>query len=316
VSVVAVDHTRGQSFVVSDDKALRHEIALAVAHQNPSLVLPWQAQLVVTRGDEAEHMQRICQALALIAQGDLYQVNLARRLSLDVKGSWLEGFRRLVRAAPAPYTFGASFDGRALVASSPELFLRITANGIVWTAPIKGTRPRGAHAAADRLLRSELAHDAKEDAELVMVIDHARNDLGRWARSGSVRVPTLPRIETYRTLHHRLADVTARLRPDADRSELVATAFPAASVTGAPKVRAMEVIAQLEPHRRGIYTGAFGYQSRGGELVLAMAIRTLTLGEGGGHYFTGGGIVDGSDPEREVAETNTKAMQLRALLGA
>jgi anthranilate/para-aminobenzoate synthase component I len=164
-------------------------------------------------------------------------------------------------------------------------------------------------------LALELDQDPKERAELVMIVDVERNDLGRVAEIGSVRLLRAPRVVTLPTVHHRVATVSSRLRPDITRTELLEVTLPSGSVTGAPKVRAMEVIARLEPHRRGLYTGAFGVLCHDGSLVLAMAIRTLTERGGQAHYFAGGGIVADSEPAREVEETQWKGVQIAALRG-
>ncbi|MBN2194133.1 MAG: anthranilate synthase component I family protein [Polyangiaceae bacterium] len=259
------------------------------------------------------HAERIRVALRHIAAGDVYQVNLARRFDLALRGATLEHFAALERAAPAPYGFSLSLAGLGCAGSSPELFLRTTVDGRVLTAPIKGTRPRGTDAASDAALLTTLDGDPKERAELVMVIDLERNDLGRVSAPGSVRVAAMPHVVTHPTVHHRLAVVVGRIRDGTTRGELLAAMLPSGSVTGAPKVRAMELIAALEAHRRGLYTGAYGVLRRDGTLTLAMAIRTLVRDGEVGHYFAGGGIVADSDPEREVLETAWKARQLAAL---
>jgi hypothetical protein len=199
-------------------------------------------------------------------------------------------------------------------ACSPELFLTTAARGQVRTAPVKGTRPRGKSAVDDALLARELDESPKEKAELTMILDVERNDLGRVASSGSVRLLRGPIVETHRTVHHRLALLGARLDPRFTQLDLLRAMFPSGSVTGAPKVRAMEVIARLEPVRRGLYTGAFGSVALDGSLRFAMAIRVLTIRGHEGHYFAGGGIVADSDPEAEFEETRWKGAQLERLL--
>ena len=164
---------------------------------------------------------------------------------------------------------------------------------------------------SDRAHAAELDADPKERAELTMIVDVERNDLGRIAVAGSVRVTTSPHVVTQRTVHHRVASIVAHARPDASRDDVLRAMLPSGSVTGAPKVRAMEVIATLEPHRRGLYTGAIGYIAHDGGLTWSMAIRTAVLHDGEGEYWTGGGIVSDSDPERELEETRWKALQLQ-----
>jgi para-aminobenzoate synthetase component 1 len=184
----------------------------------------------------------------------------------------------------------------------------------VVTRPIKGTRPRSADPRKDARLRGELDTSEKERAELAMIIDIERNDLGRLAVAGSVKLVEAPHVVSHPTVHHREAAIAAQLRPGVSRSELITTMMPSGSVTGAPKIAAMELIAELEATRRGLYTGALGYISRSGRLRLSMAIRVLTMSGGQAHYYTGGGIVADSDPAQELEETIWKAEQLRALV--
>ncbi|HEX7604560.1 MAG TPA: chorismate-binding protein, partial [Polyangiaceae bacterium] len=219
---------------------------------------------------------------------------------------------QLFAGAPAPYGFFLATDDGFVAAASPELALELCGDRLR-TAPIKGTCPRGADAEADAGLARELEASAKERAELTMAIDLHRNDLGRVARPGSVRVLGVPVLRAGSTVWSRIAEVVALREVGVSLSTVVLAVLPCGSVTGAPKVRAMEIIAELEPHRRGLYTGAFGYVGRDGGVCLAMAIRTALLRGGTAEYFAGGGIVAESDPEREVEETKWKAVQLRAV---
>lgn len=263
---------------------------------------------------DSVHRGRIERALALIHQGHIYEVNLARRIELKVRGRAIDWLDAMSTHAPAPYAAAFELGDLVVASTSPELFLALDPDRRAWTAPIKGTRPRGDDAATDAQQKCALDADPKEQAELWMVVDVERNDLGRVARPGTVRLLRAPHIETHRTLHHRLAIVGARLRIDVSREALLRATLPSGSVTGAPKVRAMEVIAELESCRRGLYTGAFGFVRHDGGLRLAMAIRTLTAKNGIGHYGVGGGIVADSDPDREVTETRWKAVQVQRLL--
>jgi anthranilate/para-aminobenzoate synthase component I len=203
-----------------------------------------------------------------------------------------------------------------VVATSPELFLGQAvekADRLLWTSPIKGTRPRSTDPAADAALARELEEDPKEVAELTMIIDVERNDLGRLAIPGTVRLVRPPCVESHASVHHRVATIEARLAASVGRAELLRAMLPSGSVTGAPKVRAMEIIAELEAERRGLYTGAFGFLKHDGTLELGMAIRTLSIQGSRGEYFTGGGIVADSVPEREVEETLWKAADYLSL---
>jgi anthranilate/para-aminobenzoate synthase component I len=267
-------------------------------------------EIAVTEADPPEaHRARIARALELIAAGDLYQVNLARRLDVRFEGEPLALYARLHEAAPSAYAAALSTPQGWVLSTSPELLLRLEANrSRLITEPIKGTRPRGADPEEDARLVRELDADPKERAELAMIVDVERNDLGTVC--DAVTVARLPAVTTHATVHHRSALVQGILRAGVTRHEIFAAMVPSGSVTGAPKIRAMEVIAELEAHRRGLYTGGFGYVAADGGAVMAMAIRTLTLGEGRGEYFTGGGIVIDSDPDRELEETRWKAAQL------
>ncbi|MCA9633715.1 MAG: anthranilate synthase component I family protein [Myxococcales bacterium] len=268
-------------------------------------------------GDEADdaraHMHRIERALEFIAQGDLYQVNLARRFTYHASGGAVELLLAVAGHGTAPYACALDVGHAQVVGLSPELFLRLEPGGRVTTIPIKGTRPRGATPERDRALASELDADPKERAELAMILDVERNDLGRIARTGSVRLTHGPEVVSHPTIHHRQATLVAELRPEITRRMLLSAMLPSGSVTGAPKVRAMELIANLERVRRGLYTGAYGYVTQAGGLELAMAIRSLSLRGEVGHYHTGGGIVADSDPRRELEETEWKAEQFQAL---
>lgn len=313
-AMLVIDHLDGSVHAVGDDHALVREFARR-ARTAASLPAGNTRVALLDQGDLDAHADRIREALRLIGQGDLYQVNLARRMTLAVEGSPLMAFERLLRASPTSLGAALEFSEQAWVYStSPELFLEATPRGLVRTVPIKGTRPRGKDAESDKRQARELDADPKERAELTMVIDLERNDLGKLAAIGSVRVPAPPRVVTHRTLHHRKADVLARLPEGTSWQSLIEATFPSGSITGAPKVRSMEVIASLEQHRRGLYTGALGFVSRGGALRLSMAIRTLTVREGEGHYHVGGGIVADSEPGREVEETRVKALQIEAIL--
>jgi anthranilate/para-aminobenzoate synthase component I len=290
---------------------LRELAALAAAPAAPRGSI--RARGLSTEPDRA-HAARISGALELIFAGEIYQVNLARRFELSLTGHAVEIVEKLARAARTPFATALELGELTIAGASPELFLELDARGALVTGPIKGTRPRGSDAVSDRAQVRDLAQDPKEHAELSMVVDVERNDLGRIARIGSVRVLGAPRIETFGTVHHRIATVVAQLDRGVDRAAVLRAMLPSGSVTGAPKIRAMEIIAELESQRRGLYTGALGALGHDGSLRLSMAIRTLTRRKGVAHYFAGGGIVAASDPEREVLETRWKAAQLERLL--
>ena len=300
--------------VIGDD--VQAVTALAARLHGPAPRSGALVELAPLRAFEAAelHRARIRCALEHIRAGDLYQVNLARRFEFRVRGSAVDVLARLLERGRPPHAAAFAWGPLNVVSVSPELFIKIDTSGAIFTSPIKGTRPRGESPQRDAELRLELDADAKERAELTMVLDVERNDLARLARPGTVRLSVPPHVEAHGTVLHRVATLQAHLRAEPTRVEILERMLPSGSVTGAPKVRAMDLIAELEAERRGLYTGAFGYLAHDGSLELGMAIRTLTVRDGEGHYFAGGGIVADSDPEREVQETLWKAEALLGLL--
>ena len=313
--VVKISH---EVHVISADPRVREELRerLRQGVQRAARA-PRPARLALAAPPEpgAAHVARIARALEAIRAGDLYQVNLARRFELEVHGTAVEVLAALCRRGVPPQALALDWSELRVAMASPELFLALEPTGRVSTRPIKGTRPRVADAAADRALALALDADPKERAELAMVIDVERNDLGRFAVPGSVRLSAAPAVESHATVHHRAATVEALLRPGVTREELLLATLPSGSVTGAPKIRAMELIRDLEPVRRGLYTGAAGFVREDGGLELGMVIRTVTAQGTSGAYYAGGGIVADSDPEREVEETLWKAAALVELAG-
>ena len=246
-----------------------------------------------------------------IAAGDIYQVNLAQAFTAPVRGGSLFGlYRHLREASPAPMAAWLSLDGREVLGSSPESFLKISGRHIE-TRPIKGTRPRFADPDEDLRSAYELQTSAKEIAELVMITDLLRNDLGQVCEFGSVEVAEMLRLESLAQVHHLVSTVTGTLRPEIDAVGALAACFPGGSITGAPKQRAMEIIAELEQSPRGIYCGAVGWLGYHGESHFNIAIRTLVRENDRLVYHTGAGIVADSDPRREYEETQHKAAGIR-----
>jgi anthranilate/para-aminobenzoate synthase component I len=316
-AVIDIDPMRSVVRVVGDDAAKVAEVAKEVRAVRPLRAEGEPVRLVVFAEDDPPraHVERVRRAQELIRAGDLYQVNLARRLRFAIVSSPLDVYLAIASSAPAAFGACIDFDGTFVCASSPELFLALDpASGRVATAPIKGTRPRGLDADADAALRRELDQSIKERAELTMILDVERNDLGKVCEPGSVRLLDAPRVQTHRTIHHRAALLGGVLKAGATPLDALRAMFPSGSVTGAPKVRAMEVIARLEPVRRGLYTGAFGYVACSGAVNLAMAIRVMTMKNGEAHYFAGGGIVADSDPDAELNETRWKGSQIERLV--
>jgi anthranilate synthase component 1 len=252
-----------------------------------------------------------------IAAGEAIQVVLARRQSFELPagadGRPVDGiglYRALRRVNPSPYLFFVRTPSFEVVGASPELLLQVEGDRLT-THPIAGTRPRGATAAEDDLRSEELQRDPKEKAEHVMLVDLGRNDLGRVARPGTVKVTKYMEVERYSHVLHLVSHVEARLRPDLDALDALRSVFPAGTLSGAPKVRAMQLIAAAENERRGLYGGAVGYLGYDGNLDTAITIRSAVLRDGIAHVHTGAGIVAGSVPEREFEETEHKAAALR-----
>jgi para-aminobenzoate synthetase component 1 len=259
------------------------------------------------------YLDAVTRVREYIIAGDIFQANLSQRFEAPLEEDPWHLYRRLREVNPAPFAAYLEWGGVAVASASPERFLELSPAGRVETRPIKGTRPRGTSPEHDQALGQALQESEKDRAENLMIVDLLRNDLSRVCRPGTVRVPELFALEQYRTVHHLVSTVEGRLAEGKDAADLLAATFPGGSITGAPKVRAMEIIAELEPSRRGIYCGSIGYWSVTGALDTSIVIRTL-LAAGGKLFFSaGGGIVADSDPEQEYQETLDKA---RALLTA
>jgi anthranilate synthase component 1 len=278
-------------------------------HSTPSLAATIEDE------DPARYLHIVQRALDYIAQGDIYQANLSRlwqgRLQPGVQPH--DVFRRLRSTNPGPFCALAVFDGFAIASSSPERLVRVH-DGWISTRPIAGTRPRGADTEADRALAAELHGNHKERAEHVMLIDLERNDLGRVCRAGTVEVDEYMTIESYAHVHHIVSNVRGRLRDDVGPGQAIAAVFPGGTITGCPKVRCMEIIAQLEDTARSAYTGSLGYLNRDGSMDFNILIRSLEIRGDSFELRAGAGIVADSVPERELEESRAKARGvLRAL---
>ncbi|MBA3778803.1 MAG: anthranilate synthase component I family protein [Chloroflexi bacterium] len=269
---------------------------------------------------KAAYEAAVVAAKEAIASGEAIQIVLARRQSLPLPmtadGHKVDGialYRALRRINPSPYLFFLRTDQFEVVGASPELLLQVQGDRLV-THPIAGTRPRGGSDDDDELIAEELQRDPKERAEHVMLVDLGRNDLGRVARPGSVAVTRYMEVERYSHVLHLVSHVEARLRRDADALDALRAVFPAGTLSGAPKVRAMQLIASLEGERRGLYGGAVGYLGYDGNLDTAITIRSAVLRDGMAHLHAGAGIVAGSVPEKEFEETEHKAAAMRRAL--
>jgi len=263
----------------------------------------------------AAYLDAVRRAKEYIAAGDIYQVNLSQRFVASLPVSPFDLYARLRVRNPAPFAAYLDFGDGQILSSSPERFLHFSARTrMVRTRPIKGTRPRGVTPEEDQALACELLSSEKDRAELVMIVDLERNDLGRVCEIGSVHVPELVVLEQYATVFHLVSTVAGRLPPDRYRIDLVRATFPGGSITGAPKIRAMEIIDELEPTRRGVYTGAIGYLSFTGDMDLNIVIRTMAMREGTVWFQVGGGVVADSEPSAEYQETLDKARALMEVL--
>ncbi|MFE4637508.1 aminodeoxychorismate synthase component I [Streptomyces sp. NPDC056773] len=276
---------------------------------------PLDAGDLSLRHDRDAYLERIRRSQEDIAAGETYEVCLTNELHSEAKVDPWEGYRFLRRTSPAPFASLLLFGDLAVLSTSPERFLRVTAEGLAESKPIKGTRPRGATPEEDEALRTDLRTNEKDRSENLMIVDLVRNDLGRCAQVGSVHVPKLFDVETFATVHQLVSTVRATLRPGVSAVECVRTAFPGGSMTGAPKIRTMQIIDELEEGPRGVYSGAIGYFSLCGGADLSIVIRTAVVTEEGIRYGVGGAIVALSDPADEFEETITKTTPLLRLLG-
>lgn len=325
--VLVVDHREKRSCVVSCGfPEMEPEARTARARSRLELVraelaeywiggaprcrdLPSPHGTIVSAFHPDEYRAAVAQSLEYIFAGDIFQVNISQRLETVLAVNPYELYCRLRRLNPADFAAYLSFDEVKVLSSSPERYLKLTGDHVE-TRPIKGTRPRGSTPGRDQALRRELLASEKDRAELSMIVDLERNDLGRVCRFGTVRVTEPLVLEEFATVHHLVSTVEGKLAPGNDRFDLIGATFPGGSITGAPKIRAMEIIEELEPTRRSIYTGSIGYLSFSGDMDLNIVIRTMLV-QGDKVYFqVGGGIVADSTPEAEFQETLDKAKAL------
>ena len=270
----------------------------------------------VSNKTPAEYHEMVRAAKEYVVAGDIIQVVPSRRLSVPVDASPFDLYRSLRAVNPSPYMYYLHLDDMDVVGASPEMLVRVE-DGMVDTHPIAGTRPRGETPEDDEALERELLADEKERAEHVMLLDLGRNDIGRVSQPGTVRVTQQFEVERYSHVMHIVSHVTGQLRDDMNAYDALRACFPAGTVSGAPKIRAMEIIAELEGERRGVYAGAVGYFDFSGNMDTAIGIRTMVVKDGTAYVQAGGGIVYDSDPETELAETQHKANgSLRAIARA
>ncbi len=288
-------------FAFYDQLHLEMNASLVESDSSPWPSLDFQAET----GRE-EYLQNVRRALEYIAAGDIYQVCLSHRFSTSFQGDPWPLYIALRKASPAPHAAYLTLEDETILSSSPECFLKMSGRTIS-TRPIKGTRPRRQATAEDEREAQELQSSPKEIAELIMITDLERNDLGSVCEYGSVCAPRLAELERYAQVFHLVSTVEGNLREGVSQVAAVAACFPGGSISGAPKKRALEIISELEPTPRGLFTGAIGYFGYNGESQFSIAIRTIVIRDGEASFHVGAGITADSDPEREWEETLHKA---------
>ncbi len=270
--------------------------------------------LITGHFDRASYRRAVQQCKDYIAAGDIFEVNMTQRFACPISVTPWQLYCRLRRINPAPFAAYLNFPELTVASASPERFLQVRGRQVE-TRPIKGTRRRGRNPFEDACLRQELVSSEKDRAELVMIVDLERNDLGRVCSFGSVHVPELICLEEYPTVWHLVSTVRGTLENGKDVGDLLKASFPGGSITGAPKIRAMEIIEELEPVKRGVYTGSIGYLGFDGGCDLNIVIRTFVIKDQVAYFHAGGAVVADSDPDAEYWETIHKARALMQALG-
>jgi anthranilate synthase component I len=330
-NLLAFDHVQQQILIISNvildeensdlgakyQKALQEIQALEELLEEPAAIPPFGAPEnrsleIRSNFSKSGYLKAVEKAKEYIRVGDIFQVVLSQRFSTTITADPFNIYRALRIVNPSPYMFFLKCQKNCVIGSSPEMLVRVS-DGKASYRPIAGTRPRGATDAEDALLDAELRADEKEKAEHIMLVDLGRNDLGKVCEYGSVEVEQMMFIEKYSHVMHLVSSLHGQLRPEVNRFSALMSCFPAGTVTGAPKVRAMQIIDELEPHKRGVYAGAILYLDFSGNLDSCIAIRTLVTKEGKAYIQAGGGIVADSIPEKEYQETINKS---RAMIKA
>ncbi|MDQ6660838.1 MAG: anthranilate synthase component I [Chloroflexota bacterium] len=303
---LAVEYQRGLAILENVQQRLRQPIRLP---EEPEPISDEEALHLVSIHTSDEFEAKVERAKEYIRAGDIFQVVLSQRLSRHVNAAPFTVYRALRAINPSPYMFYLDLQDFYVIGASPELLVRVE-DGEVIIHPIAGTRPRGHDPQSDQQLEEDLKHDPKERAEHVMLVDLGRNDVGRVSKAGSVQVNQFMEIERYSHVMHLVSNVTGQLRSDISSYDALRSGFPAGTVSGAPKIRAMEIISELEGEQRGLYAGAVGYFSHSGNLDTAIALRTMVMRDGIAYIQAGGGIVADSEPREEYQESMNKAKAL------
>jgi para-aminobenzoate synthetase component 1 len=328
-AIVAFDHLEGRTYLVATgfpelEESRRQQQARTKLKELKSRVLNYlpsssaeetfSGEDIVLKANftHESYLEAVATAREYICAGDIFEVNLSQRFEAKLSITPYALYKRLRHINPAPFANYFGFEGVSIVGASPERFLKVQGDWVE-TRPIKGTRHRGKSPDEDKALAQELLASLKDRAENIMIVDLERNDIGRVCRYGTVRVTELAILETYPTVFHLTSTVVGRLREDKNRIDLLKATFPGGSITGAPKVRAMEIIDELEPTRRSVYTGSLGYLSFGGDMDLDIVIRTMIIKGDRAYFQVGGAIVYDSELEAEYMETLDKG---RALIQA
>jgi para-aminobenzoate synthetase component 1 len=328
-AIVAFDHLEGKTYLIATgfpeldvDKRLRRAQARISELRNLVMLAPppvifketvaVKVKKLKANFSHAGYLEAVAKARDYICAGDIFQVNLSQRLEVDINIEPYELYKRLRNINPAPFANYFNFEGISIVGASPERFLKLRGDWVE-TRPIKGTKPRGRTPKEDKTLANNLLKSIKDRAENIMIVDLERNDIGRVCRYGTVKVKELAILETYPTVFHLTSTVVGQLRDGKNVIDLLKATFPGGSITGAPKVRAMEIIDELEPTCRSVYTGSLGYLSFSGDMDLNIVIRTFIIKDGRAYFQVGGAIVYDSEPEAEYIETLDKG---RALIRA
>ena len=332
-TIIAVDHLENRCFLLSvninqnsqKSTAKRVDHVLKMIRDGSSTPYEEESRFngsrikrkIISNFSKENYLRAVERAKQYINAGDIYQVNLSQRFQTQIEASPYEIYKRLRKINPASFSSYLKFDNKYVISSSPERFLSLQnrpgSGGMVrkiQTMPIKGTRPRGKDEDTNKKMQEELLSSKKDDAELAMIVDLERNDLGRVCNYNTVKVTEKKRLEAHPTVYHLVATVEGELHSRYDAIDLLKATFPGGSITGAPKVRAMQIIDELEPNKRSAYTGAMGYLSFNGNMDLNIAIRTFLVKDDHIFFQVGGGIVADSNPEDEYQETLHKARAL------
>ena len=317
---VVVDHMKKRSVLIGDRSRTRvrrdwNELIKLFTGSGTRAKSPqFRVTTPVTSNMTQEYYRRAFgQVKKYILQGDCYQVNLAQRFAAGVEGSPWSAYRILRKINPSPFSAYMNYPELQVLSNSPEQFLSVRGKAVK-TRPIKGTRPRSPDPRKDRVLAQELADSLKDQAENLMIVDLMRNDISKNCALGSVQVPSLFDVESFPNVHHMVSTITGELPERRSALDLLRGCFPGGSITGAPKIRSMEIIEELEPHRRGIYCGSIGYLGFDGNMDMNIAIRTILHRREHMYFFAGGGIVQDSSAEAEYQETLDKATAMMRLL--